>query len=156
MKLLAFLLSLKLHHIVRNGCISEKAFLGNMQYRCVKHVTQQWREHASFPETLPDVQLIRALSIIQLHACLHIVVELADNIEHSRWHAKPSKDITQKCSVDGVLCFGEVDKAQMQDSILLPRQSLQSSYYEHRVNPKYRALSVARQTEQGHYTEVFG
>ena len=30
------------------------------------------------PETLPHVELIRTLSIIQPHACLHAVVEIAD------------------------------------------------------------------------------
>ena len=46
--------------------------------------TNQWREHASLPETLPHVELIRALYIIRPHACLHAVVELADDGEHSR------------------------------------------------------------------------
>ena len=46
------------------------------------------------------------------------------------------KDIPQKKgSADGVVCFGEVDKAQhVQGGVLLPRQFLQSSYYEHHVN----------------------
>ena len=60
-------------------------------------------------------------------------MELADDGEHSRWHAKASKDIPQKGSVDGVVCFGEVDKAQVQGGVL-PRQFLQSSFYEHHVN----------------------
>ena len=54
--------------------------------------------------------------------------------EHSRWHAKTSKNIPQKGSVDGVICFGEVDIAQVQGGVLLPCQFLQSSYYEHHVN----------------------
>ena len=86
------------------------------------------------PETLPHVELIRVLSIIQPHACLHAVVELADDGEHSRWHAKTSNDIPQKGSVDGVICFDEVDKAQVQGGVFLPRQFLQSSYYQHHVN----------------------
>ena len=61
-------------------------------------------------------------------------MELADDTEHSRWNAKTSKDIPQKGSVDGVLCFGEVDKAHVQGGVLLPRQFLQSSYYEHHIN----------------------
>ena len=61
-------------------------------------------------------------------------MELADDGEHSRWHAKTSKDIPQKGSVDGVIRFGEVDKAQVQGGVLLPRQFQQSSYYEHHVN----------------------
>ena len=47
---------------------------------------------------------------------------------------KTSKDIPQKGSVDGVVCFGEVDKAHVQGGVLLPRQFLKSSYYEHHVN----------------------
>ena len=39
-----------------------------------------------------------------------------------------------KASVDGVVCFGEVDKAHVQGGVLLPRQFLQSSCYEHHVN----------------------
>ena len=39
-----------------------------------------------------------------------------------------------KGSVDGVVCFGEVDKAKVKGGVLLPRQFLQSSYYEHHVN----------------------
>ena len=61
-------------------------------------------------------------------------MELAYDGEHSRWHAKTSKDILQKSSVDGVVCFGEVDKAQAQGGVLVPRQFLQSLYYEHHVN----------------------
>ena len=80
------------------------------------------------------LELIRALSIIQPHACLHAVVELADDGEHSWWHAKTSKHIPQKGLVDGVICFGEVDKAQVKGGVLLPRQFLQSSYYEHHVH----------------------
>ena len=106
--------------------------LGHTQYRREKHVEQQWREHACLPEILPHV--IRALSITQPHACLHAVVELVDDGEHSRWHTKTSKDTPQKGSVDGAICFGEVDKAQVQGSVLLPRQFLQSSYYEHKAN----------------------
>ena len=82
----------------------------------------------------PTSNFIRALSIIQPHACLHAVAELADDGEHSRWYAKTSKDIPQKGSVDGVICVGEVYKAQAQGGVLLPRQFLQSSYYEHQVN----------------------
>ena len=58
----------------------------------------------------------------------------ADDGEDSRWHAKTSKDIPQKGSVDGVMCFGEANKAPVQGGVLLPRQFLQSSYYEHHVN----------------------
>ena len=83
-----------------------KRFSDKTQYRLEKHVGQQWREHASLPETLPHVEIIRALYIIQLHACLHAVVGLADGGEHSRWHAKRNKDIPQKGLVDGVICFG--------------------------------------------------
>ena len=65
---------------------------------------------------------------------LDAVVELADDGEHSRWHAQTSKDTLQKGSVDGVIYFGEFHKAQIQESVLLPRQLLQSLYYEHHVN----------------------
>ena len=61
-------------------------------------------------------------------------MELADDGKHSRWHAKTSKDIPQKGSVDGVIFFVEVDRARVQGSVLLPRQFLQSSYYEHHVD----------------------
>ena len=88
--------------------MSEEAFLGHTQYRREKHVQQQWREHAFLSETLPHVKLIRALSIIQPHACLHTAVELADDGEHCRWHANTSKDTPQKGSVDGVVCFGDM------------------------------------------------
>ena len=130
-----FLLSLELHHVAHDGCISEEAFLGHAQYRREKHDEQQWREHAPLPETLHHVELIRALSnIIQPHACLHVVVKLADDGEHSRWHAKTSKDIPQKGLVDGLICFGEVDKAQAQGGVLLPRQFRPSSYCGRHVN----------------------
>ena len=73
---------------------------------------------------------------------LHAVVELADNGEHSRWHAKTSKDIPQKGSVDGVVCFEEDDKAQVQGGVLLPRQFLQSSYYERHVKIYDRMIAM--------------
>ena len=31
-----------MHHVVRDGCISEEAFLGHTQYRRENHVEQQW------------------------------------------------------------------------------------------------------------------
>ena len=77
---------------------------------------------------------MRALSVIPPHLCLHAVLKLADNIEHSWWHAKTSKDIPLKGSVDGVICFGGVDKTQVQGGVLLLRQVLQSSYYDLYVN----------------------
>ena len=40
----------------------------------------------------------------------------------------------QKGWVDGVICFGEVGKAQIRGVVLLPLQFLQPSYYEHHVN----------------------
>ena len=123
-----------MNRAVRDGCISKEALVGRTQYRREKHVEPQWRKHASFAETLSHVELMRALSIIQPHACLYSVVELADNGGDSRWHAKTSKGIPQECSVDRVICFGEVDKAQVQWGVVFPRQLLQSSYYEHHVN----------------------
>ena len=59
-------------------------------------------------------------------------MELGDDDELSRWHAKTSKDMPQKGSVDGVIRFRYVDKAQVQWGVL-PRQLLQSSYNEHHV-----------------------
>ena len=59
------LLLLELYRVVRDGCISEEAFLGHTYYRCGKHVEQQWREHAPLPETLPHVERIPTLSITQ-------------------------------------------------------------------------------------------
>ena len=49
---------------------------------------------------------------------------LADDGEHSRWHAKTIKDIPQKASVDGVVCFGEVDKAHVQGGAVYPADLL--------------------------------
>ena len=111
-----------------------KRFVGHTQYRREKNVEQQWREHASLPKTLLHVELIRALSTIQQHECLHVVVKLADGGKYSRWHDKTSKDIPQKGWVDEVICFGKGNKAQVHGGVLLPRQFLQSSYYEYHVN----------------------
>ena len=49
-------------------------------------------------------------------------------------HANTSKEFPQKGSVDGFICFGEVDQAQVPGGVFLPRQFLQSSYCEHHVN----------------------
>ena len=111
---------------------AEEEFHGHTLDRREKHVKHQWREHASLPETLPYIELVQVLSIIQLHACLYGVVELGDDDELPRWHAKTSKDMPQKGSVDGLLRFREVNKAQVQWGVL-PRQFLQSSYNEHHV-----------------------
>ena len=61
-------------------------------------------------------------------------MELADNGEHSRWHAKASQDSQQEGSVDGVVGFGEVDKTHEQRSVLLPFQLLQASHHKHHVD----------------------
>ena len=73
------------------------------QYRREKHDEQQWGDHTPSPKTLPHVDLIQALPVIQSHACLNAIVELADDGEHSRWHVNSSKDSPQKESVDGVI-----------------------------------------------------
>ena len=129
-----FLLSLELHYVVRDGFIGcESVSRPHAGPLCEKHVEHQWREHASLPETLPYVELVRVLSIIQLHACLYGVVELGDDGELSRGYAKTSKDMPQKGSVDGVLRFREVNKPQVQWGVLLPCQFLQLSCNEHHV-----------------------
>lgn len=48
--------------------------------------------HPPLPKDLPHVEHTRALAIIQPRACMlaYAVVELADTVEHSRWHAKAS------------------------------------------------------------------
>eukprot|EP00904_Undaria_pinnatifida_P013748 jgi/Undpi1/9503/HiC_scaffold_27.g11959.m1 len=120
----------RLHLSVRDGCISEERFSATRS-TAVKNMLNN--SGASTHPCLRPCELIRALSIIQPHACLHTVVELADDGEHYRWHAKTSKDIPQKGSVDGAICFDGVDKSQVQGGVL-PRQYLQSSYYEHHVN----------------------
>ena len=80
------------------------------------------------------LELFRILSIIQPHTCLRAVVKFVNDGEHSRWHPKASKDIPQKGLVDGVICFGKVDKAHVQGGVRFPRHVLLSSYYEHHVN----------------------
>ena len=111
------LLSLELHHVVHDGCIREELFLGHTEYRRAKHVKQQWRKCSPLPKTLRYVGLLLPPSIVQPHAFLHAVAELAGDGEHSRGHAKKkSKDSPHKGSVDGVICFGEVDKARVRTS----------------------------------------
>ena len=85
-----------MHHVVDDGCIREEEFLGHTQCRRENHVEQQWRKHAPLPETSPHVELIPGLSIIQPHACLYAVVELADDGERSRWYTQTSKDIPHR------------------------------------------------------------
>ena len=63
------------------------------------------------------------------------IADVGELSQLSQGHARTSKDISQKGSVDGVMCIGKVDKAQVQGGVvLLPRQFLISSYYEHHVN----------------------
>ena len=57
-----------------------------------------------------------------------------DDGEHSPWHAKTSKKIRQKGSADGAIGFGEVDKAQAQGGVLLPRQSVMACCCENRIS----------------------
>ena len=81
------LLSLEQHHVVRDGCINVEASLGHPQYRRQQRLEQQGRDHASLHETMQHVQLIRALAIIELRACAHAVVKLADDGQHFQGHA---------------------------------------------------------------------
>ena len=64
-----------------------------------KNVEQQWRERTPLPKTLLYIEHIRALAIIQPHACPHAVVELANDGEHSRCNAKASQDSPQELSL---------------------------------------------------------
>ena len=86
------------------------------------------------PKTLLHVERIRALAIIQPHACPHAIVELANDGEHSRWNAKVSQDSPQESAIDGVVGFGKVDKAHEQRVVILPSQFLQASHHEHHVD----------------------
>ena len=100
--------------MARDGCIREDLFLGHTHNRRQKHVERrQGREDPPSPETLPHGEFIRALPITQPHACLNAVGELEDDGEHCRWHARTRKDIPRKGSVDRVVCFVEVDSAQV-------------------------------------------
>ena len=60
-------------------------------------------------------------------------MELTDEAEHSRWHAKKSSDSSREGLVYGVIGFGEVDEAHQQRGIL-PRQLLQASHHKHHVD----------------------
>ena len=59
------------------------------------NVEQQSREHTPLPNTLLHVKDIRELAVIQPHAFPHVVVELMDDGEHSRWYAKANRDSPQ-------------------------------------------------------------
>ena len=101
---------------------ARKFFSATRSTRREERVAQLWREHTPLPKTLPHVELTRALPIIQPHACLHAcmpswniaclhaVVELADDGELSRWHAKTNKLSQPKGSVDGIICFDRSTK----------------------------------------------
>ena len=56
--------------------MGDEALVVSAQYRCKKHVEEQWRENASLPEALPHVNFFSTLSIFESHACLNAVVDL--------------------------------------------------------------------------------
>ena len=81
------------------------------------------------PEALPHIEHFRALPIIQPHACLHAVVELADDGITQNEQGHHTEGL-----FDGVICFCDIGKAQIPARVLLPPRFLQSSFYEHHVN----------------------
>ena len=70
------------------------------QSTAVKKMLNSSGASTPLPKTLLHVEHIRALAIIQPHACPHAVVELADDGEHSQWNTKASQDSPQESVID--------------------------------------------------------
>ena len=109
------------------------------------------------PKTLLHVEHIRALAIIQPHACPHAVVELVNDGKHSRRNAKASQDCPQEvlnsdtpglagkiCPQRGRRCdslgfappIGSINRCHSLRLLLL-------SYLNHRPRPRWERRATA-------------
>ena len=87
-------------------------------------VKQEGREHAPLAKALIHSESPKTHSVVESHACLHTILEMTNDQDHFLWHAKTCEYFLEEGSVNGVIRFGNVDKAYIQQSSFLPRQHL--------------------------------
>ena len=86
------------------------------------------------PQSLSDVKPFRVLTVIRTHASSHAFVELAGNGQHLAWYAEACEHHPQQLSVDGVICFLEIDEARLQGGSPSSSEFLQSAHDEQHVH----------------------
>ena len=70
---------------------------------------------------------------IESQACSHAIVRLTNDQDHFQWHAKKGERPSEEGSINGVVRFGKVDKAYIQESSFLPCQHLSLPNHVHHV-----------------------
>ena len=78
-------------------------------------------------------ELHQSHPVIESHACSHAIVRLTNDQDHLQWHAKKGERHSEEGSINGVVRFGKVDKAYIQESSFLPCQHLSLSNHVHHI-----------------------
>ena len=99
---------------------------GNVYNRREEDVelTGEGHEHAPLTKALFHSKPSRAYPVVEPHACSHAIVELMNGRDYILWHAKTGEYCPEEGSINGVVRFGEADKAYIQLNSFLPRQLL--------------------------------
>ena len=87
-----------------------------------EYVEQKGRKRATLTKALLHSEPPRGHPVVEQHACSHAIIELTNDGDHILWHAKTGEYSPGECSINGVVCFGKVDKAYIQRNSFLPRQ----------------------------------
>ena len=98
-----------MNRVPQNVWVLTEAYQDGMYHSGEKYIKKKGRQYTSLPQSLGDVKPFRLLTFIHAHASSHAFVELADNCLHILWYAKACEHNPQQLSVDGAICFLEID-----------------------------------------------
>ena len=117
-------LILQVHQSVHGVFVRLETRVGHVYSRHKEDVEQEGRQHAPLMKALFYGKPPRAHPVIESHACSHAIMELMNGRDLILWHAKTGEYRPREGSVNGVVCFGKVDKVYIQRNSFLPRQLL--------------------------------
>ena len=98
--------------------------VGHVYNRREESVEKEGRKHAPLAKALFHTEPPRAHPVIGPHPCSHAIVELTNDWDHIRWHAKTGGFCAEEGSGNGVVRFGKIDEAYIQWNLFVPRQFL--------------------------------
>ena len=97
---------------------------GQVYNRHEEDVEQEGCNHAPLTKALFPSQPLRAHPVVEPHACSHAIVDLTNDRGDNLWHAKTGEYCPEEGSINGVVRFGKVDEAYIEQDSFLPLQLL--------------------------------
>ena len=77
---------------------------------------QEGREHAPLTKAVFYTEPPRAHPVVKPYACSHAIVELTNGRDNVLWHAKTGEYCPEESLINGVVHFGKVDKAYIEQN----------------------------------------